>query len=219
MDKLLTIKLSQHPTYNVEIIGQTILSHYGLDLDTPLNPYFNHGISWYSKGSEEKPNRSDNIKGKIAIRFNIMLQKPKVGGLPTNSIEGITPEVNEVWLEIRGIEKCGFTQVGGSKDMQLLSIEYHVDESLAKLRGWMNSSCKPIESSFMWNKFNNKEEDKYYPYIGGKPKLEVTAFASEEEYNKVKSQEIFNSVVELYSGDLDLTRENYIRKKLGYTLK
>jgi hypothetical protein len=31
---------------SIEIIGQIILSHYGLDLETPTNPYFNNRISW-----------------------------------------------------------------------------------------------------------------------------------------------------------------------------
>ena len=61
---------------SIEIIGQIILSHYGLDLETTLNPYYNYNISWYSNGYEEKPSRSDNLKGKVAVRFNVMLQKP-----------------------------------------------------------------------------------------------------------------------------------------------
>jgi len=202
---------------SIEIVGQIILSHYGLDLDTPTNPHFNQRISWYSKGSEEKPNRSDNIKGKIAVRFNIMLQKPKVGGLPTSSIEGITPGVNEVWGEVRGVYKCGFTQVGGSKNMVLLSIEYHVDEEVAKLKGWMHPDCKPIESSPVWNKGNNYNEDKYYPYIGDKPKIDTTEL--DHELEEVRQLEIVKLQEELYSDGVDSVRENHIRKKLGYAPK
>ena len=191
---------------SIEIIGQIILSHYDLDLETPTNPYFNNRISWHSKGSEEKPNRSDNLKGKIAVRFNVMLQKPKIGGLPT--------ETNEVGLEVRGVQKYGFTPVGGVKNMVLLSIEYHVDEDVAKLKGWMHVDCKPIESSPIWNKDNSYNEDKYYPYITDIPKIDK---AKIEALNKEEEMERINSlIIELYEDGTPPVRVNHIRKVLGY---
>ena len=191
---------------SIEIIGQIILSHYDLDLETPTNPYFNNRISWHSKGSEEKPSRSDNLKGKIAIRFNIVLQKPKIGGLST--------EANEVGLEVRGVQKYGFTPVGGVKNMVLLSIEYHVDEDVAKLKGWMHVDCKPIESSPIWNKDNSYNEDKYYPYITDIPKIDK---AKIEALNKEEEMERINSlIIELYEDGTPPVRVNHIRKVLGY---
>ena len=191
---------------SVEIIGQIILSHYGLDLETPTNPYFNNRISWYSKGSEEKPSRSDNLKGKIAVRFNVMLQKPKIGGLPT--------EVNEVGLEVRGVRKCGFTPVGGGKNMVLLSIEYHVDEDVAKLKGWMHPNCKSIESSPVWNKNNNYNEDKYYPYLNLKTKIEGPIIGKQDMETRILDFVTLND--EYCSADIDPIRKKYIAKKLGY---
>ena len=141
-----------------------------------------------------------------------MLQKPKVGGLPTSSIEGITPGVNEVWGEVRGVSKCGFTKVGGVKNMVLLSIEYYVDEDVAKLKGWMHPDCKPIESSPVWNKDNNYNEDKYYPYIGNKPKTNNIL----EEGDIEKHMALIN---EYYSEDTDPIRQNHIARKLGYATK
>ena len=191
---------------SIEIIGQIILSHYDLDLETPTNPYFNNRISWHSKGSEEKPNRSDNLKGKIAVRFNVMLQKPKIGGLPT--------ETNEVGLEVRGVQKYGFTPVGGVKNMVLLSIEYHIDEDVAKLKGWMNPNCKPIESSPIWNKDNSYNEDKYYPYIGLEPKIDTSVFDKQDA--EAIMIEFVSLNDELHNDNIDPVRENHIRKKLGY---
>ena len=131
---------------SIEIVGQIILSHYGLDLETPTSSFFHNRISWHPNGSEEKPNRSDNLKEKIAIRFNVMLQKPQKGGLPIINGEEYNPETNEVWLEVRGINRAGFTSIGGRKNMVLLSIEYHIDEEIAKEKGWLHPDCKAIES-------------------------------------------------------------------------
>ena len=141
---------------SIEIMGQIILSHYELDLETELNPYYNYNISWYSSGFEEEPIRSDNLKGKIAVRFNVMLQKP------TSKQEIIE---NEVWVEVRGISRYGISKVRGRKNMIMVSMEYHVDEEVAKEKGWLHPDCKAIESSPIWNKDNHYNEDKYYPYV------------------------------------------------------
>tara|TARA_B110000208_G_C11679456_1_gene398178 strand:+ start:128 stop:874 length:747 start_codon:yes stop_codon:yes gene_type:complete len=191
---------------SVEIIGQIILSHYGLDLETPTNPYFNNRISWYSKGSEEKPSRSDNLKGKIAVRFNVMLQKPKIGGLPN--------KVNEVGLEVRGVQKYGFVPVEGVKSMVLLSIEYHVDEDVAKLKGWMHPNCKPIESSPVWNKNNNYNEDKYYPYLNTNTNTQLPNEAVQDMETLILDFVTLND--EYCSAGIDPIRKKYIAKKLGY---
>tara|TARA_R110001592_G_scaffold127338_1_gene339057 strand:+ start:1496 stop:2245 length:750 start_codon:yes stop_codon:yes gene_type:complete len=193
---------------SIEIIGQIILSHYGLDLETTLNPYYNYNISWYSNGYEEKPSRSDNLKGKVAVRFNVMLQKP----ISEKEIED-----NEVWMEVRGISRYGISKIKGRRNMVLVSMEYHVDEDIAKEKGWLHSDCKAIESSPVWNKNNNYNEDKYYPYIGDKPKIDTTKINHELE--EVKQLEIIKLQEELYSDSIDIIRENHIRKKLSYAPK
>lgn len=202
---------------SIEIVGQIILSHYGLDLETPLNPYFNNRISWHPKGSKEEPNRSDNLKGKIAIRFNAMLQKPQKGGLPIINGEEYDPEVNEVWLEVRGVHKCGFTPIGGVKNKVLFSIEYHIDEEIAKEKGWLHPDCRGIESSPIWSKANEYDVNKYYPYIGLEPKLDKNKFDAEDE--AARWEKIGELTNELYSDNLDPVRENQIRKILGYAIK
>lgn len=164
---------------SIEIIGQIILSHYGLDLETELNPYYNYNISWYSSGFEEEPIRSDNLKGKIAVRFNVMLQKP------TSEKE---IDVNEVWVEVRGIFRYGIKKIKGRKNMVMVSMEYHVDENVAKEKGWLHPDCKAIESSPVWNKDNHYNEDKYYPYIGLEVKIDnsvITKEIEEEEQKKI----------------------------------
>ncbi len=202
---------------SIEIVGQVILSHYDLDLETPTSSFFHNRISWHPNGSEEKPNRSDNLKGKIAIRFNVMLQKPQKGGLPIINGEEYNPETNEVWLEVRGINRAGFTSIGGRKNMVLLSIEYHIDEKIAKEKGWLHTDCKAIESSPIWNKNNHYNEDKYYPYINDIPKIDTSKFAEQDE--AARAEKIKELVLELYDEGTPPVRINQIRKILGYAPK
>lgn len=190
---------------SIEIIGQIILSHYGLDLETELNPYYNYNISWYSNGFEEEPIRSDNLKGKIAVRFNVMLQKP-------TSEKEISE--NEVWVEVRGISRYGIPKIKGRRNMVLVSMEYHVDEEVAKEKGWIHSDCKAIESSPVWNKNNSYNEDKYYPYIGDKPKIDKSKIKEENEEEEI--QKVNSLLIELYDEDTPPVRINHIRKILGY---
>jgi hypothetical protein len=190
---------------SIEIIGQIILSHYGLDLETELNPYYNYNISWYSSGFEEEPIRSDNLKGKIAVRFNVMLQKP------TSEKE---IDVNEVWVEVRGISRYGIKKIKGRKNMVMVSMEYHVDENVAKEKGWLHPDCKAIESSPVWNKDNHYNEDKYYPYIGLEAKIDNSVITKEIEEEEQKK--ILALAVELYDDNTDEVRKNHIKKILGY---
>ena len=190
---------------SIEIIGQIILSHYDLDLETKLNPYYNYNISWYSSGFEEEPIRSDNLKGKIAVRFNVMLQKP------TREKE---ISENEVWVEVRGISRYGIPKIKGRKNMILVSMEYHVDENVAKEKGWLHPDCKAIESSPIWNKDNHYNEDKYYPYISLEAKIDNSVITKEIEEEQQKN--ILSLAVELYNEDTSPVRINHIRKILGY---
>ena len=202
---------------SIEIVSQIILSHYDLDLDTPTSSFFHNRISWHPKKSEEKPIRSNNLIGKIAIRFNVLLQKPQKGGLAIINGEEYSPEVDEVWLEVRGVNRAGFTSVEGRKNMVLLSIEYHIDEEIAKEKGWLHPDCKAIESSPIWNKDNYYNEDKYYPYVSDIPKIDRNKFDEEEEEEKM--ERIKKLVEELYSEGTPPVRINQIRKMLGYAPK
>ncbi len=190
---------------SIEIIGQIILSHYGLDLETELNPYYNYNISWYSSGFEEEPIRSDNLKGKIAVRFNVMLQKP-------TSEKEISE--NEVWVEVRGISRYGIPKIKGRKNMILISMEYHVNEEIVKEKGWLHPDCKAIESSPIWNKDNHYNEDKYYPYISLKAKIDNSVITKEIEEEQQKN--LLSLAVELYDDNTDKVRKNHIKKILGY---
>jgi len=190
---------------SIEIMGQIILSHYELDLETELNPYYNYNISWYSSGFEEEPIRSDNLKGKIAVRFNVMLQKP------TSKQEIIE---NEVWVEVRGISRYGISKVRGRKNMIMVSMEYHVDEEVAKEKGWLHPDCKAIESSPIWNKDNHYNEDKYYPYVSLEAKIDNSVITKEIEEEQQKN--ILKLAVELYDERTDEVRKNHIKKILGY---
>lgn len=190
---------------SIEIMGQIILSHYELDLETELNPYYNYNISWYSSGFEEEPIRSDNLKGKIAVRFNVMLQKP------TSKQEIIE---NEVWVEVRGISRYGISKVKGRKNMIMVSMEYHVDEEVAKEKGWLHPDCKAIESSPIWNKNNHYNEDKYYPYVSLEAKIDNSVITKEIEEEQQKN--ILKLAVELYDERTDEVRKNHIKKILGY---
>lgn len=190
---------------SIEIMGQIILSHYGLDLETELNPYYNYNIAWYSSGFEEEPIRSDNLKGKIAIRFNVMLQKP-------TSEKEISE--NEVWIEVRGVSRYGISKIRGRKNMVMVSMEYHVDEEVAKEKGWLHPGCKAIESSPVWNKDNHYNEDKYYPYIGLEAKIDNSVITKEIEEEQQKK--ILALAVELYDDNTDEVRKNHIKKILGY---
>jgi len=190
---------------SIEIMGQIILSHYELDLETELNPYYNYNISWYSSGFEEEPIRSDNLKGKIAVRFNVMLQKP------TSKQEIIE---NEVWVEVRGISRYGISKVKGRKNMIMVSMEYHVDEEVAKEKGWLHPDCKAIESSPIWNKDNHYNEDKYYPYVSLEAKIDNSVITKEIEEEQQKN--ILKLAVELYDERTDEVRKNHIKKILGY---
>ena len=92
---------------NIEIIDQIILSHYGLDLETPLDNDFGFQLNYQGKGFSLDPIRTDNLKGQISVKFNIMLQKPSRGGKIIIGDKITSVKDNEVWVEVSGIDKCG----------------------------------------------------------------------------------------------------------------
>ena len=202
---------------NIEIIDQIILSHYGLDLETPLDNDFGFQLNYQSKGFALEPIRTDNLKGQISVRFNIMLQKPSRGGKVIIGDKIKSFKNNEVWLEVSGVDKCGVEEITGNKSRIILSIGHLVDEKIAKEKGWMDPNCKPISESPMWNKNSNYDNTKFYPYVdptkrnSGEEVRKLLELTEDEKFDKFKKY-----VVELRNDKTTDVRKNQIRKILGY---
>ena len=96
----------------------------------------------------------------------------------------------------------------------MVSMEYHVDEEVAKEKGWLHPDCKAIESSPIWNKNNHYNEDKYYPYVSLEAKIDNSVITKEIEEEQQKN--ILKLAVELYDERTDEVRKNHIKKILGY---
>ena len=202
---------------NIDIIDQIILSHYDLDLETPLDEEFGFQLNYQSKGFKLKPTRTDNLKGKISIRFNIILQKPSRGGKVIIGDKIKSFKNNEVWLEVSGVDKCGVEEITGNKSRIILSIGHLVDEKIAKEKGWMDPNCKPISESPMWNKNSNYDNTKFYPYVdptkrnSSEEVRKMLELTEEEKFEKFKKY-----IIELRDDNTTEVRKNQIRKIVGY---
>ena len=199
---------------NIEIIDQIILSHYGLDLDTPLDDNFGYQLNWQTKGYSKEPSRTDNLKGKISVRFNVMLQKPSRGGKVIIGDKLKIYKNNEVWVEVSGIDKYGVEENKGNKDRIFLSLGHLVDEDVVKEKGWMDPNCKPISESPMWNKDSNYDNTKYYPYVDPSKRKDISKLIEIDEEKKADRARTL--MIELRDEETTLVRRNIIRKVLGY---
>jgi hypothetical protein len=162
-------------------VDKQILVHYGLHPNTPLDDEFGYLISWHTKGKEVTPHRDCNKKGKINVRFNLLLKKSKKGGIPFINGDEIKTELNEVYVLLAGVNLHGTTLVESDDDRVLLSMGHYIDEEIVKEKGWMHADCKPNEETPMWGRGSIYDEDKYYPYVNLAGKEGLRNFTVEDE--------------------------------------
>lgn len=195
-------------------IDKQILIHYELHPQTPLDDEFGYLLSWQEKGKEVKPHRDANKKGKINVRFNMLLKKPKKGGLPIISDKVLRVKENEVWVCLAGLNKHGTTLIESKDGRVLLSIGHYVDEAVVKEKGWMHPDCKGVEESPMWNRSSTYNEDKYYPYSNLQQRNQLRGITEKEKEQLAK--ETMEMILEFWDEETPESVRVQIASRLGY---
>ena len=111
-------------------IHQSILKHYNLPNDFPLDHYFGALISYSEAEHEVQPHTDPNDGKNIHTRFNVLISKPEVGGLGVINEQVIEVEENEVWVCAAGRYLHYSTKVEGPKPRILLSFGHFIHPEL-----------------------------------------------------------------------------------------
>tara|TARA_Y100000389_G_scaffold40856_1_gene35444 strand:- start:782 stop:1663 length:882 start_codon:yes stop_codon:yes gene_type:complete len=200
---------------SLDEIQQIVLNHYGLDKDTPQDDEFGFLFTYQEEGKEVTPHRDANRKGKINVRFNLLLKKPPEGGLPIIKGKVLEVEENEVYMILAGLHKHGTTTITKEGQRVLLSIGCFVDEDIVKEKGWMHPDCKAIEENPMWNRQSNYDEDKFYPYANQQERSLMKNTTLEDI---ITDEEYFELIDILWNEGGKHTQEEIqeVRYKLGF---
>jgi hypothetical protein len=116
-----TINVSGLPHVEMFKIYQSILSHYSLPKNQPLDNEFGALISFSEEGHKVQPHTDPNPPGRIHTRFNVLINKSEGGGEAIIDGKVIDTKENEVWVCAAGKYVHSSVLIKGSKPRVLLS--------------------------------------------------------------------------------------------------
>ena len=112
---------SKFPYVAMFKIYQSILSHYSLPKNQPLDNEFGALISFSEEGHKVQPHTDPNPPGRIHTRFNVLINKSEGGGEAIIDGKVIDTKENEVWVCAAGKYVHSSVLIKGSKPRVLLS--------------------------------------------------------------------------------------------------
>ena len=117
---------SKFPYLQMFKIHQSILRHFKLPKDLPLDNYFGALISYSEADHEVQPHTDPNNGKLIHTRFNTLISLPEKGGRGVINDEIIEVEQNEVWVCAAGKYQHYSTKVEGSIPRIILSFGHYI---------------------------------------------------------------------------------------------
>lgn len=104
--------------------------------DFETEPMFQDFCGFITDGGQIHPHQDPNKDGFIHTRFNVLISKPKVGGLPIIDEQIIEVEEGDVWFCSAGTKRHYCQMVHGDKPRIVLSFGFLIPCNLANIENY-----------------------------------------------------------------------------------